>query len=942
MATRSISSVVSRPDGSPWKGAEFRFRQRDDTYVLAPDITYPIRTLVASTDASGVLSVTLASGVDVIWDVTGPDGETFSIFVPNGSATTLEALRFAYDGVSPIPPPDLQGFVEDALADPAVQATIDHVNLQHIGANSHAAIDTAVSASTTHIAATAAHGATGAVVGTTNTQTLTNKTLGSGTKVAVGSDATGDLHYRDSGGNLARIAIGTAGQALLVNGSANGFTYGAGGGGGGAIELKEGNVQVIAAMSALDFNAAYFDVANAGSGRGTVTASALLIGGNGSGTTNLVGAAVFQIGDLAGSVVTTGTKAYLRLPFDAVITKWTLLTDTSSTTTLDVGKDTYANYPPTFDADRIAGTDKPAVSAGTHAESTALTGWTTSVTAGDVLAVEIEANDNAKYIVLQLQYTRAIVNQYTNEDAQDAVGGILTDSTSIDFTYDDAGNSITAVAKYAGTGSAATLARSDHNHDTTYAALSHTHTAANVTDFTEAAQDAIGTALTDSASVDFTYDDTANTITAVVLPNTVNQKLNITKAAAGGGTRKQLNFIEGANTIITVADDSGNDRINVTIATTGGGGGGGSLVVQEGGVATVGTATALNFDASDFNTTDETAGVAGIALAYGTTAGTPAEGNHTHTSAGVTDFTEAVEDVLGAGDHSTTGFLRNSAGISWAYVDASDTLTASPVFAGSGGDNGTAGTPARSDHNHLLDNLSGALEFIQDAVNSTVVDGTALTKTYNDPLGTYTLDVDLGTTHATAAFGDHTHTAPTAPGGITNFDEAAQDAVGAMVANSTSINLTYVDATPSLTATANFAGTGSASTVARSDQTHTFTGAVKFVLGDPGGSAITTGTKGYISMPFACTITKWRLLLDQSSTTTLDVWKQTYASYPPTDTQRIAGTDKPSASAATKAESTALTGWTTSVSAGDVLGIEVEANNNAKFAELTIEYSRTI
>jgi hypothetical protein len=33
---------------------------------------------------------------------------------------------------------------------------------------------------------------------------------------------------------------------------------------------------------------------------------------------------------------------------------------------------------------------------------------------------------------------------YTNEQAQDAVGGILTDSSSIDFTYDDAGNSITA------------------------------------------------------------------------------------------------------------------------------------------------------------------------------------------------------------------------------------------------------------------------------------------------------------------------------------------------------------------------------------------------------------------------------------------------------------------------------------------------------------------
>lgn len=39
---------------------------------------------------------------------------------------------------------------------------------------------------------------------------------------------------------------------------------------------------------------------------------------------------------------------------------------------------------------------------------------------------------------------------YTNEQAQDAVGTILTDSSSIDFTYDDAGNTITAVVLPAG------------------------------------------------------------------------------------------------------------------------------------------------------------------------------------------------------------------------------------------------------------------------------------------------------------------------------------------------------------------------------------------------------------------------------------------------------------------------------------------------------------
>lgn len=42
--------------------------------------------------------------------------------------------------------------------------------------------------------------------------------------------------------------------------------------------------------------------------------------------------------------------------------------------------------------------------------------------------------------------------------------------------------------------------------------------ASQVTDFNEAAQDAVGGALVDSSSIDFTYNDNANTITAVVLP----------------------------------------------------------------------------------------------------------------------------------------------------------------------------------------------------------------------------------------------------------------------------------------------------------------------------------------------------------------------------------------------------------------------------------------
>ena len=50
-------------------------------------------------------------------------------------------------------------------------------------------------------------------------------------------------------------------------------------------------------------------------------------------------------------------------------------------------------------------------------------------------------------------------------------------------------------------------------------------------------------------------------------------------------------------------------------------------------------------------------------------------------------------------------------------------------------------------------------------------------------------------------------------------DEMAQDAVGAMVANSTFVNLTYVDGTPSLTPSLSATGTPSASTYLRGDNT---------------------------------------------------------------------------------------------------------------------------
>jgi hypothetical protein len=99
---------------------------------------------------------------------------------------------------------------------------------------------------------------------------------------------------------------------------------------------------------------------------------------------------------------------------------------------------------------------------------------------------------------------------------------------------------------------------------------------------------------------------------------------------------------------------------------------------------------------------------------------------------------------------------------------------------------------------------------------------------------------------------------------------------------------------------------------------------VTFVI-DGGGSAITTGVKGDIEIPFACTIEAVTLLADQSGSIVVDIWKDTYANYPPTSGDSITASAKPTISSAVKSQNTTLTGWTTSVTAGDTIRFNVDS-----------------
>ena len=112
-------------------------------------------------------------------------------------------------------------------------------------------------------------------------------------------------------------------------------------------------------------------------------------------------------------------------------------------------------------------------------------------------------------------------------------------------------------------------------------------------------------------------------------------------------------------------------------------------------------------------------------------------------------------------------------------------------------------------------------------------------------------------------------------------------------------------------------------------------GTIGIVL-DGGGSAITTGVKGEIQIPYACTITEWTILLDQSGSIVIDIWKDTYANYPPTVADTITGSAKPTVTTATKNTSTTLTGWTTSVTAGDTIRFNVDSITTATRATLLV------
>lgn len=108
---------------------------------------------------------------------------------------------------------------------------------------------------------------------------------------------------------------------------------------------------------------------------------------------------------------------------------------------------------------------------------------------------------------------------------------------------------------------------------------------------------------------------------------------------------------------------------------------------------------------------------------------------------------------------------------------------------------------------------------------------------------------------------------------------------------------------------------------------------------DGGASTPTTGSKGFLQVPFAGIITGWTLIADVSGSASITVKKSTFAAFPTNSS--IVASAPPALSSQQNATSTTLTGWTTAVAAGDVLEFVLASATTLKRLVLELQIARS-
>lgn len=276
----------------------------------------------------------------------------------------------------------------------------------------------------------------------------------------------------------------------------------------------------------------------------------------------------------------------------------------------------------------------------------------------------------------------------------------------------------------------------DGSHASDFATASHTHTSADITDFSEAVDDRVAALIQNGTGLTWTYNDTAN-----ILTGNVSLSPFTTDDLAEGTSNL---YYTDARVDARIAAAVINDLSDVVITTPA-------------------DNEVLAYDSTSGNWINQTAAEAGLAAA-----------SHTHTSTDITDFNEAVDDRVAV-------LIQDGTGLTWTYNDTANTLTGDVSLSPFNTDNLAEGTT----------NLYYTDERVDDRVAALIQNGTGLTWTYDDVANTLTGNVSLSP-FTTDDLSEGTTN-------LYYTDERVDDRVAALLVEGEGIDLTYDDAANTLT-----------------------------------------------------------------------------------------------------------------------------------------------
>jgi len=105
------------------------------------------------------------------------------------------------------------------------------------------------------------------------------------------------------------------------------------------------------------------------------------------------------------SVITTGIKGDIEIPFNCNIVEASAYADQSGSIVIDLWQDTYANYPPT-DADSITASAPVTISATNKSQDGTLAGWTLSLDKGNILRYNVDSVTSIERVTIALKVVK--------------------------------------------------------------------------------------------------------------------------------------------------------------------------------------------------------------------------------------------------------------------------------------------------------------------------------------------------------------------------------------------------------------------------------------------------------------------------------------------------------------------------------------------------------